>query len=320
MTSDTRPTNTRSATTTTSTTARGLNNATSEKKAQAEALYNSISDQVEQLRHSDRWTAFLDFATAFHTYSLNNVLLILSQMPEASRVAGFRAWQGLGRQVRKGETGIRIFGYSAKKITEKIIEEDENGESQQKRVVRFPILTVFDIGQTDLFEGAKDSGTLSAQLTGVDDFGILDALTTYLVAEGWTVEHRRIPGRMNGFTNGKEMVVVLDADLGREQMAKTLIHETAHVLLGHTEDMGEYARHRGLMETEAESVAYVVAGLVGFDTSTYSIGYIAGWADGDTELIKSTATRVLRTVHTIADILTPNEPINEPTDSPAREQ
>ena len=310
------------STRTTKKTARRPGKTIEEKKAQAEALHNSISDQVEQLRDSERWTAFLDFAQAFHAYSLNNLLLILSQRPEASHVAGFRKWQSLGRQVCKGETGIRIFGYSTKKITE----EDENGESQEKKITRFPILSVFDIGQTELIEGVEDAGTLAAQLTGADDFGILDVLTTYLVVEGWTVEHRRIPGRMNGFTDPQEMGVVLDADLSREQMAKTLIHETAHVLLGHTEDMGEYARHRGLMETEAESVAYVVAGLVGFDTSAYSIGYIAGWADGDTELIKSTAARVLRTVHSIADILTPDEPTDEPTDgtepadSPARER
>ena len=274
-----------------------------EKKAQAEALHNSISDQVEQLRNSERWTAFLDFAQAFHAYSLNNLLLILSQRPEASHVAGFRKWQSLGRQVCKGETGIRIFGYSTKKITE----EDENGESQEKKITRFPILSVFDISQTELIEGVKDAGTITAQLTGADDFGIVDALSTYLVGEGWTVEHRPISGQRNGYTDPEHMTVILDSDLSPEHMAKTLIHETAHVLLRHCEDMAEYALHRGLMETEAESVAYVVAGLVGFDTSAYSVGYIAGWADGDIDLIKSTASRVLRTAHQVAAILTPDE-------------
>ncbi|MEO7018413.1 MAG: ArdC-like ssDNA-binding domain-containing protein [Leifsonia sp.] len=274
-----------------------------EKKAQAEALHNSISDQVEQLRNTERWTAFLDFATAFHAYSLNNLLLILSQRPEASQVAGFRKWQSLGRQVRKGETGIRIFGYSTKKI----IEEDENGDEVEKRIARFPILSVFDIGQTEVVDGAEDPGTITQQLIGTDDFGIVDALSTYLVEEGWTVEHRPIQGRKNGYTDPEEMAVVIDSDLSPEHMAKTLIHETAHVLLEHTEDMAEYVEHRGLMETEAESVAYVVAGLVGFDTSAYSVGYIAGWADGDTDLIKSTAARVLRTAHQIAEILDPGD-------------
>jgi 5-formyltetrahydrofolate cyclo-ligase len=86
------------------------------------------------------------------------------------------------------------------------------------------------------------------------------------------------------------------------------------LLLGHTEDMAEYARHRGLMETEAESVAYVVAGIVGFDTSAYSVGYIAGWADGDTDLIKSTAARVLRIAHQVATILARDENEDEAAD------
>jgi hypothetical protein len=54
------------------------------------------------------------------------------------------------------------------------------------------------------------------------------------------------------------------------------------------------------MEVEAESVAYVVAGLAGFDTSAYSIGYINGWANQDIELMRSTATRVLKAAQTIA--------------------
>ncbi|WP_442856890.1 ArdC family protein [Frondihabitans sp. 762G35] len=91
------------------TTARKPAKSIEEKKAHAEALHESITHQVEQLRDSERWTAFLDFAQAFHAYSINNLLLILSQREDASRVAGFRTWQGLNRQVRKGEKGIRIF-------------------------------------------------------------------------------------------------------------------------------------------------------------------------------------------------------------------
>ncbi len=100
-----------------------------QRKEQAAALHESIATQVEALRDSERWTQFLAFAGAFHRYSLNNVLLILSQRPDAERVAGFRKWQALGRQVRKGEKSLRIYGYSTKKVTE----QDENGEDVEKR-------------------------------------------------------------------------------------------------------------------------------------------------------------------------------------------
>jgi antirestriction protein ArdC len=99
------------------------------------------------------------------------------------RVAGVRKWQGLGHQVRKGEEAFRIFGYSTKKVTE----EDENGDEVEKRIARFPILSVFDIAQTDLVDGATDSSIVE-DLTCADGHGIVDALSAYLDGEGWTAE------------------------------------------------------------------------------------------------------------------------------------
>ncbi|MBT1633268.1 ArdC-like ssDNA-binding domain-containing protein [Curtobacterium flaccumfaciens] len=279
-----------------------------QRKEQAAALHESIATQVEALRDSDRWTAFLQFASAFHAYSLNNVLLILSQRPDAERVAGFRTWQALGRQVRKGEKSLRIFGYSTKKVTE----QDENGDDVEKRYPRFPVLPVFDIAQTDRVDpDADDPSTLTAPLTGTDDHGVIVALTAHLVAEGWTVEHADTGQGRNGFTDPEARRVVIAAHLSPEHAAKTLIHELAHVILGHADDLTEYAEHRGLMETEAESVAYVVAGLVGFDTAAYSVGYVAGWSDADADLIRSTAARVLKAAHQVAAILTPDDDTDE---------
>ena len=85
--------------------------------------------------------------------------------------------------------------------------------------------------------------------------------------------------------------------------AKTLIHETAHLQLGHVDDLDEYRHHRGRMEVEAESVAYVVAGLAGFDTSAYSVGYITGWANEDVQQIRDTASRVLHAAHAITSLI-----------------
>jgi hypothetical protein len=70
-------------------------------------LHEQISDGVAALVQSDGWRAMLDTAAKFHSYSLGNLLLIGAQAPQATRVAGFRSWQSLGRQVRKGERGHR---------------------------------------------------------------------------------------------------------------------------------------------------------------------------------------------------------------------
>lgn len=271
-----------------------------ERKAAAEALHSTLVDQVTALTNSDQWRAFLDFTRSFHAYSLNNLLLILSQNPDASAVAGFRQWQAKGRQVRKGEQSIKIFGYSTKKITQ---EDPDTGDESERRVPRFPILSVFDIAQTDPIDGTEILDPVT-HLTGADDHGVLHPLTAHLQGNGWTITRGHLTGQ-NGYADPERRAVVLHDQLAPEQAAKTLIHEAAHITLGHTDDLAEYTQHRGRMETEAESVAYIVAGLLGFDTSAYSVGYIAGWADSNPDLIRETAARVLTAAHTIANAITP---------------
>ena len=69
----------------------------------ADELKKLTTDALDQLRaaldmgHSDRLTALLKTMARFHRYSINNVCLIVSQRPTATRVAGFQAWRTLGR-------------------------------------------------------------------------------------------------------------------------------------------------------------------------------------------------------------------------------
>lgn len=71
-------------------------------------LHATFIDQVRTWRQPESWRAWLDLAAQFHQYSAHNVALIAAQNPEATLVAGYRAWQAKGRQVRKGERSIRI--------------------------------------------------------------------------------------------------------------------------------------------------------------------------------------------------------------------
>ncbi|WP_433862647.1 ArdC-like ssDNA-binding domain-containing protein [Streptomyces sp. L7] len=274
-----------------------------ERQAQAEALHASIVEQVQQLADSGQWRTFLEFARSFHNYSLNNVLLILSQNPDATMVAGFRQWQAKGRQVRKGERSIKIFGYREKKTARPDSDTDEAAESDERVARYFPTLSVFDIAQTDPIEGAEPlPADPTRRLTGEDDHGIIAPLSAHLEAHGWSI-HRAPLTSASGFTDPESHQVTLAENLAIEQAAKTLIHETAHIELHHIDDIDEYRAHRGRMEVEAESVAFIVAGLTGFDTSSYSIGYITGWANQDATIIRDTAARVLKTAHSIAEIV-----------------
>jgi hypothetical protein len=80
-----------------------------------------------------------------------------------------------------------------------------------------------------------------------------------------------------------------------------LRHEAAHAVLhGDTADPLENRAQRGIRETEAESVAYVLASLLGLDLGASSITYTAGWSRTELDALGTAAMNVLRGVNTIA--------------------
>ncbi|NNC13760.1 ImmA/IrrE family metallo-endopeptidase [Planctomonas sp. JC2975] len=276
------------------------------RMAEAETLHATLTAQVEALASSDHWARFLNFAASFHTYSLNNVLLILAQNPDATHVAGYQHWQELGRQVTKGQHGIRIYATATRRTTPTANHPDQTGEEEEAERVRyFPIVSVFDITQTEPLPGTTPDPDVVQPLTGSDDHGITTPLTAHLQQLGWSVDTEPMTEARNGYTDPTARKVLIRAHVSPAQHAKTLLHEAAHILLEHTNTPTEYVLHRGRMETEAESVAYITAALAGLDTAGYSVGYITGWAGGDVDLIRDTAARVLSTVHRFANILEP---------------
>src|SRR5215210_5575063 len=72
-------------------------------------LLVTLEQGVERLVTAEEFQAYLRMQARFHPYSFGNVLLIAAQRPDATLVNSYKRWQTLGRQVRKGEQGIRIF-------------------------------------------------------------------------------------------------------------------------------------------------------------------------------------------------------------------
>lgn len=66
-----------------------------------------IERAVRELATSEGWPRWVEVRSRFHDYSLHNTFLIAMQAPHASRVAGYKTWLSLGRQVKRGEKGIR---------------------------------------------------------------------------------------------------------------------------------------------------------------------------------------------------------------------
>lgn len=232
-----------------------------------EELRKDIETGVKELRNSGTWQRYLDFMGRFHQYSWNNILLMLMQSNgNSSLVAGFRQWQTRGRVVRKGEHGMKIFGFSTRTVKDEDgnPQLDENGDPIQK--VWYPILTVFDVSQTDPIDKETDpiEQMKPSELEGADALGLVGRMTAWLESKHWRVGHESMGRDIKGYaTMDGSRRIILNAKNSPRQDAKTILHETAHMLLHQELPEGEYGRHRGIYETEAESVAYVVARYMG---------------------------------------------------------
>lgn len=265
-----------------------------QRQEEIKALRERQEAAVRALVNSEDWTRYLDSMKYLREYSLNNMLLILMQMPEATRVAGFNTWKNLGRKVTSGRgSSLKIWGkpYRPKIWVTKgsegdarVYEEEDGKVKIEAHFSRCPILSVFDISQTEgeplpeVVHDLTDGGDVESHEE------IVKSLTTWLESERWTVVTEPVSGGAKGYTSHADRRITLSASNSVAQNVKTLIHEAAHAVL-HGDDtfaaVSQYASssvHRGAAEVQAESVAYVVAGMLDVDTSDYSTGYVAGWA------------------------------------------
>jgi len=239
-----------------------------------------------------------------------NLLLIGAQAPQATRVAGFRSWQSVGRQVRKGERGIAILApctyrpKTASSSTDSTREQphDERGgpaapAASGGQLRGFRVVHVFALHQT---EGAPLPEVAPSLLVGQAPAGLWDALEGQVLGHGYTV-HRGDTGRANGWTDPASRTVRVSGAVDDAQAVKTLIHELGHLECGHVADLPTYLTCRGRCEVEAESVAYVVAAAHGLDASSYTFAYVAGWAGGDLTQVRQAAETVTKAARTILD-------------------
>ncbi len=273
------------------------------------ALHEQISDGVAAPAQSDGWRAMLDTAAKFHSYSLGNLLLIGAQAPQATRVAGFRTWQSLGRQVRKGERGLAILAPCTYRPKTANRAEPAAPAGQEpatsgggaasdvggKQVRGFRVAHVFDIQQTG---GDPLPDVAPALLTGQAPAGLWNDLASQVAGHGYALERGNCGGA-NGYTDPTRRLVRVRDDLEDAHAVKTLAHELGHLECGHVTDLPTYLTCRGRCEVEAESVAYVVAAVHGLDASGYTFAYVAGWAGGDLTRVRQAAETVTKAARTI---------------------
>ncbi|MDQ1250861.1 MAG: hypothetical protein QG597_5241 [Actinomycetota bacterium] len=314
-----------------------------------EHLQQQITDGIAALTRDQQWITLLELtARTGSRYSLGNLLLIGAQRPQATVVCGYRTWRKAGRQVRHGERGIRILapiiarrprpgtepgprpsGDTTGDATGAVADTGTTGQptpasgsgaGQRTRrpgqVVGFRPVVVFDIEQTD---GPPRPGDTA--IDGYTPQGLREALTTQINHRGYQVKVGGC-GPAFGRTRRTDRTVTILPGQPPAQDALTLAHELGHLACGHLDDDTGYT-HRGTAEIEAESVAYILLAAAGMDTTAASFDYIGTWAQGDLDLLRTTADTVIRVARPLlaaldlapAELTTPTAAAADTTDA-----
>lgn len=296
------------------------------RQEELDRLTGQITDAVAEFGQSDEWRTFLSFASRFHSYSFRNQVLIWLQNPNARHVTGYKAWQQHGRQVRKGETGLRIFAPVTRKMpydktTGQAIDKDEVDKhpSQnvvwKRRMVGVKPTSVFDVSQTD--GDPLPEPPTPQLLEGEAPEHLWERLAAIATDNGYTVSREDLAAQgeeANGYTHFTQKRIVVRTDVDDAQAVKTLAHEIGHMLL-HAPDSqlrDEALTHRGTAEVEAESVAFMVTNQHGLDSSDYTFSYVGGWAAGDPERVVQSAHNISSAADYVLQRTLDPEQTNEP--------
>lgn len=252
-------------------------------------------EKCEQVTGTDRassWRALLARAlvtpglvqaaySRFHRYSLRNQLLALSQCERRGispgPLATFRQWQSLGRYVVRGEKAlvlcVPIQRAAATEPADDSVAEDSVQDGEAARPFFVFRRRWFVLGQTD------GEPYQPVELPAWDEATALHALDVKRVA----FEHP--DGNVQGYSTARTVAINPVAALPH----KTLLHELAHIVLGHTT---QHDRSRSVEELEAESVALLCLEALGLPGSEYCRGYVQAWATSDA-LTDAVATRIM---------------------------
>jgi len=191
-------------------------------------IKQAVDFLIQQLEagKSETLTAYLRAMARFHSYSFGNIMAIARQRPTATRVSGLRAWNELGRYVRKGEKGIQILAPMIGQRRRRDADEQEPSINANAKpasmLIGFRAVYVFDVSQTEGQELPEFDRTITGEVGGQRD-----RLITFLAAQNIKLEFNEKIAPALGVSYGGK-IAILPGQTKAEEFT-TLVHETAHL-------------------------------------------------------------------------------------------
>ena len=243
-------------------------------------LNQHMKEGVKQYLNSEHYKYYLDKMSQLNNYSSRNIQLILAQNPNAKYVTSLNKWnKEFGRYINKGEKALKIIAPNIH------LKKDSEGnpmldkEGKPVTYMTFQVKSVFDVSQTKGKELPKALQPVKENLSDLDYANLYRSLKTIADNNHVQVRFEQLENGRRGRYNPKNNEIVIHKDMGKAQIIKTFLHETAHSELHHSHHQQTENLTYSNAELQAESVAYVVASYYGMETAEHSFGYLAKWTD-----------------------------------------
>ena len=234
----------------------------------------------------------------FHEYSIRNQFLAYHQMKmrgmDICPINSFTGWNKLERSINRGEKALWL--WQPFTIKEKTYNTKTKEFEDTEKVIFTLKPRWFALSQTN----GKELKQAEHVKIGEFDFDKVYKLYNIKI-----VPFDKLNGNSQGFArHGSEHAIALNPLVEDAEM--TLLHEIAHVALGHTTDRKDLCH--ALKEIEVESVAYIVGNITGIDEDALarSRGYIQSYIKelkqdfkslpkANVEKIMSVASKIINT-------------------------
>lgn len=256
-------------------------------------IFEKIVTNVQTIVNNGEYEKFLKFAKNFRNYSFNNLILIFSQFPDATMVAGKSKWLQMKRELTNGAKKIFIIAPIPRKYNKKVTkikdgEEVEEVETYEYNSYRY--VYVYDVSQT-----VGENLPLQIQSNNGQDMAFFyEKLKNFSKVP---VFEENLQGGLQGYYSEKNQKIVIKKDASLNDKAATLLHELAHCLY----DDFDYKTNKDLSEVFVESIAYIVVDHFGLDTSMCSFNYITQYANGDPKVVIDLGTKIQKCANQFID-------------------
>lgn len=290
------------------------------KNTKTNKTIEKIHDRVKNFVQESDYISYLKFIKKFRTRSFFNQMLIYMTKENATFVMGYKQWIDKFNRIPVACLICRSLSNKNCECEERtppirivqlapITYTKENAKGEEEEKIWFKDVYVYDIEDTEPLPDLPIKEVFNEfdwniKTVDVDvNFKKLESMLLTIIKENkFKFRYEEIFNEsLGGWTDHAVKEIVCKENTTEADKIHTILHEIGHMFAHSQEELDRKRVYRPLVETEAETIAYVVADYLNIDTSSYSIGYIANWSKGNEDILQESVKRISKFANVIMD-------------------